>query len=105
MYEFNTDYFKENLSNQDSELVKALLDYDGVLPCQLSYPLNIYINPLNLPRDVLYKIREKHDQKLIEHSRYEAFKLPGESFGECDDRLIKELLDVTGLPIFEEVEQ
>lgn len=100
MYEFNIDYFKENLSDSDSELVQALINYDGVLPIELDYPLNINISPLNLPHDVLYKIREKQGEKLIEHGRYELFKLPGESFGECDDRLIQELLDSVGLPIF-----
>ena len=57
MYEFNIDYFKENMSNPDSELVKALLDYDGALPISLDYPLSIYINPLHLPHNVLHKVR------------------------------------------------
>ena len=105
MYKLNIDYFKENMNDRDSDLVKALLDYDGVLPIALDYPLNININPLNLPSDVLYQVRDKHDVKLIENGRYEAFKLPGESFSECNARLTKELLEATGLPIFIEVEQ
>ena len=62
IYVFNIDYFKRNLVDLDSELVQALLNYGGVLPIQLDYSLNIYINPLNLPHNILQKIREKHMQ-------------------------------------------
>ncbi len=99
-YKVNSEYLKRELVNQNSTLFQALLNYDGVLPMALYQLFNIDINPLQLPRYLCSQMNDKHGEKWIEHGRLEYYKLPGETFTECEDRLTKKLLDDTGLPIF-----
>lgn len=101
-YILNVEYLKTQKS-ADSELIKALARYEGVLPLQLYYAFNPYRDEWGIPqyiRDCLYEI---HGNNWVEHGRYGAFIIPGESWGECEDRLSKMLLDEINLPILIEV--
>lgn len=97
-YKLNVEYLKTQ-KTMDSELIKALSEYKGVLPFQLYHAFNPSLDVWGVPqyiRDYLYEI---HGDNWVEHGRYEAFKLPGESFEDCEDRLTKQLLDEIKLPI------
>lgn len=99
----NIDYLRAEVGNPTSELWDKLLKYDGVLPNDLFEFFNPNINflDLNIPLYVKQAIMRKHEENWVNHRRYELFNKPGESFSDCDNRLIQELVDKTGLPIFE----
>ena len=94
----NIDFIK----NADSEVFDKILNYDGVLPNDLYEVFNPNINflGLNIPVELKQAIMAKHGNNFIEHRRFESFNKPNESFEDCDKRLIKELVDKTGLPIY-----
>ena len=66
----------------------------------LIYFLLINFLGLNIPVELKQAIMAKHGNNFIEHRRFESFNKPNESFEDCDKRLIKELVDKTGLPIY-----
>ena len=98
-YKLNVDYLQTQ-KELDSELTVSLIEYTGVLPLQLYHVYNPYHDSWGIPKHVREFVYAKHGSKWIEHGRYESFKLPGESFEDCENRLIQELLDNTRLPIF-----
>lgn len=99
-YKLNSDYIKKEIINPNGELFHSLLYYDGVLPMALYQVFNIHMNPLELPRYICSQMNAKHGERWLEHGRLESYKLPGETFTECENRLIKEMLDNIELPIF-----
>lgn len=101
-YKLNVEYLQTQ-KEIDSELTTALAEYDGVLPLLLYHVYNPYHDSLGMPNHVREFIHKIHGDKWVEHGRYEAFKLPGESWVDCEDRLSKVLLDEINLPILIEV--
>lgn len=99
--ELNWEYIeseRKNIEeNSKSELVDAILDYDNPLP---DYLYDIFNYSSFMPSSVCGVIMKKHETNWVLHRRYEHFKKEGETFKECDNRLIKEFLNKTGLPIF-----
>ena len=109
MYILNENYIKkemENLkSNGDSEFINAILNYPKPLPLIFDRLFHLSLpNHWGIPVSICKKVQHKHSENLILHGRYEAFNKDNESFSECDDRLIQQLLDKTGLPIYIKVE-
>lgn len=102
-YSLNIDYIKKEVKNANFELFNTIINYEGILPNALYDVFNPNINflELNIPVEIKQAIMAKHEVNFIEHRRFEAFKKPNESFEDCDKRLIQELVDKTGLPIFE----
>ena len=98
-YKLNVEYLQTQ-KELDSELTISLIEYTGVLPLQLCHVYNPYHDSWGIPKHVREFIYSKHGDNWAEHGRLESFKLPGESFEDCEDRLIQELLDSMGLLIF-----
>lgn len=104
MYDFNEEYFQvevEHMRNgENSELLDTLLSYDKPLPSVFSSLFNSHVNSYDVPRNIVNKFLEKHEDNLINHIRLESFKFKEESFGECDDRLMSQFVKETGSPLF-----
>ena len=106
MYKLNFEYIMKEATNindeidvRDSEFIQAIMDYDLPLPIGLYYTFN-QINPCKFPRRVCQDIQKKHGNNWRLHERHEFFNNPGETFEDCDNRLIKQLLDKIELPIY-----
>lgn len=99
----NIEFLQKEAETPSSELWDKLIEYDGVLPNDLYEVFNPNFNflELDIPIAVKYVIMDKHESNFIDHRRFEAFKKPNESFEDCDARLIQELIDYLGLPLFE----
>jgi hypothetical protein len=104
MYDFNENYWLvevEHMKNyEESELLDTLLSYDKPIPEMFYSLFNKYRNYWDVPKWVVKKVLEKHEEHLTEHIRYEAFRHKGESFQECDDRLKEQFVKETGSPLF-----
>lgn len=107
MYELDLEYIEKQINELSStdkgEFITTLLNYDGVLPIELEQLFNPYINPLHIPQAVIIEVRAKHEDKWVEHGRYESFVLPGETFEDCNQRLIQRFVNKTGSPCFVKV--
>lgn len=88
MYNLNIEYIEKNLF----EVIHALKEYDGTIPFQL----DITYGELSDLGHALFFYKK---DVMIAH-KYEYWALPGESLDDCNNRLIKQLLDATGLPIY-----
>lgn len=104
MYDFNEAYFLVELEHmrngEKSELLDALLSYDKPIPSIFNSLFNRYNNYWDVPNWVVERVLEKHEEHLIDHIRYEAFRHKGESFQECDNRLTGKFVNETGSPLF-----
>ena len=98
--DLNFKYILKEAAKKDSELVNFILNYDGVLPICLYYTFNENVNPADFPLSTCKEIQAKHGENWKLHQKFNKFAKKGESFEDCDNRLIKELLQSTKLPIF-----
>lgn len=86
---------------ENSEFFNFILKYDKPLPVVFNEIFIRCPKKLEIPAYMVKKCLDKHEENLVLHSRYEHFKKEGESFVECDNKLIKELMEDSKLPIFE----
>ena len=104
MYNLNFDWIRSEAKKvndgEESSFVVAILNYDGICPNELYEVFNPNISPAGFPRELCREIQAKHGENWILHRRYEYFNTKGESFEDCNNRLIEELLQKTNLPIY-----
>lgn len=104
MFELNFEYIQKEAelinNNSNSKLIDTILTYDGVLPDELYDVFNPSVSPLGFPVGLCMQMQKEHGNNWIEHRRFESFNRPGETFEECNSRLIELLMDKTGLPIY-----
>lgn len=105
MYKLNIEYIgeqaKELNRTGECDLIQ-LLEYNAPLPSELAMVFNPNWDSLGFGFPVGFKqmFMRKHEENFIEHIRFEAFKRKNESFTDCNNRLISDLLETTGLPLY-----
>lgn len=107
MYKLNVEWIKNEAKKLESvydietnEFINFILEYRHPLPIELYWVFNQYHNLAGMPRAVCQKVQKIHGANWVQHERVHAFNKPGETFQDCNNRLVEDLMDKTELPIY-----